>query len=55
MRTPYVFPCTSKAESMYKYLINIKFNVIFSPKFYALQDGALGFPVSSVLYAENAS
>jgi hypothetical protein len=38
-------------EAMCKYKINV--NSFFKPIFYALSNGAFGFPVSSVLYAEN--
>ncbi len=49
----YVFPCPSKAEIMYKYKVNVNLNTVSRLEFLALSNGTLGFPLSSVLYAEN--
>jgi hypothetical protein len=48
------FPIPSKAEIMYEFSTNIKLWCFSRPKSYTLSNGAHGFPVRLVIYAENA-
>jgi hypothetical protein len=52
---PYAFPCPSKAVIIYKYKLNVKQNALSRLKYlFVLSNGALRFPVGSVLYAQKA-